>query len=62
MGKIDLDTARASRMSFGNVNSEADLPFFKKLKAVVSNKAFVSLMGCLCGLFYVVTGIQYWLP
>ena len=29
---------------------------------MVSNKTFLALMFSLTGLFYVVTGIQYWLP
>jgi len=33
-----------------------------KLKSVMSNKTFLALMMSLTGLFYVVTGIQYWLP
>jgi sugar phosphate permease len=32
------------------------------MKSVLSNKVFLALMMSLTGLFYVVTGIQYWLP
>lgn len=34
----------------------------KQLKDVISNKVFVSLCLSLTGLYYVVTGIQYWTP
>jgi len=35
--------------------------FCNKLKSVISNKVWLALMLSLTGLFYVVTGIQYWL-
>ena len=34
----------------------------QKLKSIATNKVFLLLLGCLCGLFFVVTGIQYWTP
>jgi sugar phosphate permease len=36
--------------------------FSKQLKSVISNSAFVCLCLSLTGLYYVVTGIQYWTP
>lgn len=33
-----------------------------RLKALAANKVFVGLCLCLTGLYFVVTGIQYWLP
>lgn len=44
---------------FGSSSKES---FCTKMKKVCTNKIFLSLMFALTGLFYVVTGIQYWLP
>ena len=56
----DKESAAGRRSSvFGSATKQT---FCEKLKSVVSNKVFLSLMFSLTGLFYVVTGIQYWLP
>jgi MFS family permease len=33
-----------------------------KLKSIATNKVFLLLLSTLCGLYFVVTGIQYWTP
>jgi len=45
-----------------NKDNEEEQPFMQKLKSVISNKIFVLLCGALTGLYFVVTGIQYWTP
>jgi hypothetical protein len=48
--------SNARRTSFGN-RGDVDVPFCSKLSKMCQNKVFLCLMGCLTGLFYVVTGI-----
>jgi len=46
----------------GKNKAAEDQPFKEKLASVITNKIFVLLCGALTGLFFVVTGIQYWAP
>ena len=46
-------------MVSGNFGQEQDT-FWSRVKAVMTNKSFVSLCITLSGLYFVVTGIQYW--
>lgn len=57
-GHLKVDARRRSSV-FGSEKKES---FLKKLQSVVKNKIFLCLMFALTGLFYVVTGIQYYLP
>ena len=50
---------RLSQALFGEEKKE---PFCQRLKSVATNKVFVSLCFSLSGLYFVVTGVQYWTP
>jgi sugar phosphate permease len=56
-----IDSGRASNLDSTGFGADKE-PFMAKLKSVISNKVFMSLCMCLTGLFFVVTGIQYWAP
>lgn len=56
-----IDNGRASNLDSTGFGGEKK-PFMEELKSVISNKVFVALCMCLTGLFFVVTGIQYWAP
>jgi sugar phosphate permease len=63
LSKIEKLIKKESKGKDGKTSfSEEDQPFREKLKAVITNKVFVCLCMSLTGLFFVVTGIQYWTP
>ena len=53
---------RMSSVASTGFGAENDQPFIKKLKSVVSNRIFLAFCSGLTGLYFVVTGVQYWTP
>ena len=46
--------------NIGGVHKEQKDSLLKSLKSLIQNKAFVTLCLSLTGLYFVVTGVQYW--
>ena len=40
--------------------TEKDLSFIAQIKSVVNNKLYIMLCACITGMFYILTGVQYW--
>ena len=61
----DATRPTARRQALGQQNGNGNIlgeSWATRLKALASNKVFVGLCLSLTGLYFVVTGIQYWLP
>ena len=50
------------RQSLAFLQDEKKESFCQRIKSVISNKVFVSLCLSLSGLYFIVTGVQYWTP
>lgn len=61
-GEIDFlrHTPSAANLSMVSNTFNGGDGFWTRVKGVITNKSFVSLCITLSGLFFVVTGIQYW--
>ena len=60
--KLDKEVAKSDKTEHKTGFSSEKKSFTKELCSLAKNKAFILLTFALSGLYFIVTGVQYWLP
>ena len=55
-----MNSNQSINTSSDSLNKISKKEFIKRIKQILSNKVYVSLVFALTGLYFTVTGIQYW--
>lgn len=59
--KIEIEGLDTENNEEDDELEDVDQTFFQRVKSVMTNKIYLLLCGSLSGLYFVVTGIQYWI-